>query len=64
MKSELNKLNISDLVTINHKNCDPWCKECIPSCIIEGWTGGNFEIDNFIEKYYGGSFEHHPLFLE
>ena len=62
IESEFNKLNIS----INHKNCDPWCKECVPSYLIEGWTSGNSEIDNFIKdtiynaKYYDGN----PLFLE
>ena len=45
IESEFNKLNVS----INHKNCKPWCKECVPSCIIEGWTSGNSEIDNFIK---------------
>src|SRR5436190_1667772 len=55
IESEFSKLNISDLVTINHENCyQPennklWCKECVPSCIIEGWTSGNSEIDNFIK---------------
>ena len=49
--SEFSKLN---LVTINHDNCfQPpekfWCKECVPSCIIEGWTSGNSEIDHFIK---------------
>ena len=49
--SEFNKLN---LVIINHDNCyQPcekyWCKECVPSCIIEGWTSGNSEIDHFIK---------------
>ncbi|PKC53950.1 hypothetical protein RhiirA1_478252, partial [Rhizophagus irregularis] len=48
VESELDKLNISDndssSVNINHKNCyNPdddklWCKECVPRCIIEGWT--------------------------
>src|SRR3954452_9987352 len=57
--SEFNKLNISDkdlnLVTIDHENCyQPdtgklWCKECVPSCIIEGWTSGNSEMDKFIK---------------
>ena len=71
IESEFSKLNISDLVTINHKNCyQPgnklWCKECVPSCIIEGWTSGNSEIDNFIKdtihnaKYSRG----YPIFLE
>src|SRR5436305_1727241 len=45
IESEFNKLNVS----INHKNCRPWCKECVPSCLIEGWTSGNSEIDNFIK---------------
>src|SRR4051794_16198456 len=53
IESEFNKLNISDkdlnLVTINHENCYPWCKECVPSYLIEGWTSGNSEIDNFIK---------------
>lgn len=44
-ESEINQLNIS---AINHENCDPWCKECAPSCIIES-TSGNSEIDNFIK---------------
>ena len=48
--SEFSKLN---LVINDHKNCyQPpeklWCKECVPSCIIE-WTSGNSEIDNFIK---------------
>ncbi|RIA95354.1 hypothetical protein C1645_816717, partial [Glomus cerebriforme] len=45
VESEFNKLNISDnSVSINHKNCydpdnnKPWCKECVPRCIIEGFT--------------------------
>ncbi|CAB5329862.1 unnamed protein product [Rhizophagus irregularis] len=55
----INKLNISDKdsnpVKINHENCyDPdnkkyWCKECVPRCIIEGWTSGNDDIDNLIK---------------
>src|SRR5947209_3404593 len=53
IESEFNKLNIS----INHENCyQPytgtrklWCKKCVPSCVIEGWTSGNSEIDNFIK---------------
>ena len=81
IESEFNKLNISDLVTINHENCyQPdttrkfWCKECVPSCIIEGWTSGNSEIDNFIKytiynaklnfKYYNGKKIYFPIFLE
>src|ERR1051325_3204860 len=56
MESEFNKLNISNnSVSINHENCYKpkdgklWCKECVPSCIIEGWTSGNSEIDEFIK---------------
>src|SRR5436305_320759 len=79
IESEFNKLNISNLEAINHENCyQPnttrklWCKECVPSCIIEGWTSGNSEIDNFIKdtiynaKYYFNVInkKYHPLFLE
>src|SRR5688572_27703639 len=73
IETEFNKLNISD-EGINHENCyQPhkklWCKECVPSCIIEGCTSGNSEIDNFIKdtiynaKYpkYGSRYS---LFLE
>ena len=45
IESEFDKLNIS----INHENCRLWCKECVPSCLIEGWTSGNSEIDYFIK---------------
>ncbi|PKC54213.1 hypothetical protein RhiirA1_477751, partial [Rhizophagus irregularis] len=42
LASKFNKLNISDnnssSVNINHLKCRPWCKECVPRCIIEGWT--------------------------
>src|ERR1043166_7556928 len=71
IKSEFNKLNISYLVTINHENCyQPpeklWCKECVPSCIIEGWSSGNSEIDNFIKDtiYIATFHKGYPLFLE
>jgi hypothetical protein len=83
LKSLFNKLNISDLLTINHENCyQPknrkfWCKECVPSCIIEGWTSGNSEIDNFIKDtiytiynakldtdYYNYKKTYFPIFLE
>ncbi|PKB97210.1 hypothetical protein RhiirA5_433539 [Rhizophagus irregularis] len=56
--SEFNELNTSDnsnSVKINHENCYDlvnkkfWCKECVPRCIIEGWTSGNDDIDNFIK---------------
>ena len=45
----------SNSENINHKNCyQPdnrkfWCKECVPSCIIEGWTSENSEIDESIK---------------
>src|ERR1044072_9663932 len=56
--SEFDKLNIS----INHKNCRPWCKECVPSCLIEGWTSGNSEIDNFIkDTIYNAKYQNNKL---
>ncbi|GES87604.1 kinase-like domain-containing protein [Rhizophagus clarus] len=74
--SEFNELNIfdrnSNSLKINHENCyDPdnykfWCKECVPRCIIEGWTSGNDDVDNFIkDTIYNVShnFED-PFFLE
>jgi hypothetical protein len=70
IESELNKLNISDKslssLTINHGDCyQPpkklWCKECVPSCIIEGWTSGNFEVDSFIKDTI---YNANPFFLE
>src|SRR5436189_5106609 len=73
IESEFNRLN---LITINHDNCyDPpkklWCKECVPSCIIEGWTSGNSEIDHFIKdtiynakQYYDKIGKFYPRFLE
>jgi hypothetical protein len=74
----MTEFNISDKkfisVKINHKNCyDPnnnkfWCKECVPHCIIEGWTSGNGDIDNFIkDTIYNAKKDSHngyPLFLE
>src|ERR1043165_8581951 len=57
-ESESDKLNIS----INHKNCRPWCKECVPSCLIEGWTSGNSEIDNFIkDTIYNAKYQSNKL---
>ena len=82
IESEFNKLNISDkdsnpVNIINHENCYKpknkklWCKECVPCCIIEGWTSENIEIDEFIKdtiynaklNYYDDS-KYYPLFLE
>src|ERR1051326_714513 len=61
IESEFNKLNIS----INHKYCRPWCKECVPSCLIEGWSSGNSEIDNFIkDSIYNANGYIYPKFLE
>src|SRR5690348_1112820 len=44
----------SNSVNINHEDCyQPpvkyWCKECVPSFTIEGWSSGNSEIDEFIK---------------
>jgi hypothetical protein len=81
IESEFNKLNISDsVITINHENCyQPpqklWCKECVPSCIIEGWTSENPEIDDFIKntiynaksdyRHYNDNKKiYYPMFLE
>ena len=76
MESEFNKLNlVPNSSNVNHENCYKpyedkfWCKECVPSCIIEGWTSGNSEIDEFIKDtiYNVGSFYDngsYPLFLE
>ena len=79
IKSKLsNLINLSisknsNSENVNHENCyQPdnkkfWCKECVPSCIIEGWSSGNSEIDKFIKdtiynaKFYDGGY---PLFLE
>ena len=66
-------IDISDIATINHENCyqpdttgKSWCKECVPSCIIEGWTSGNSEIDEFIkDTIYDAKYQDRcPLFLE
>ena len=74
LESEFDKLNISDKdsnpANINHENCDPWCKECVPCCIIEGWTSENTEIDEFImDTIYNAKMDsingyYCPLFLE
>ena len=72
---EFDNLIISDKNSnsenINHKNCYQhsdkiWCKECVPSCIIEGWSSGNSEIDEFIKDttYNAESYDGCPLFLE
>ncbi|POG70101.1 kinase-like domain-containing protein [Rhizophagus irregularis DAOM 181602=DAOM 197198] len=65
---------------INHENCyrpnddKLWCKECVPRCIIEGWTSGNNGIDEFIkdtiynakysDDYEDDNYPYIPLFLE
>src|ERR1044072_141410 len=72
MESEFSKLNIFDIAIVNHDNCyNPpeklWCKECVPSCIVEGWTSGNSEVDNFIkDTIYNAKYlyDSHPSFLE
>ena len=81
IESKFNKLNVSDrdsnpVITI-HKSCSYcnkpfteklWCKECVPSCIIEGWTSGNSEIDNFIkDTIYNAKYpklDNYPIFIE
>jgi hypothetical protein len=81
IESEFDNLNVSDKdsnsVIINHKNCynekrrRPWCKECVPHCIIE-WTSGNHDIDEFIKDtiydakltYDANYANYYPTFLE
>ncbi|PKY43741.1 hypothetical protein RhiirA4_457809 [Rhizophagus irregularis] len=48
IESELNISNRNQNVI--HENCYPWCKECVPHCIIEGWASGNNDIDEFIKN--------------
>jgi hypothetical protein len=74
VESEFNKLNISNevSVTTNHENCYKpkddklWCKECVPRCIVEGWTSENHDIDEFIKDtiYNAKLYRKNPLFLE
>ena len=60
----------SNSANIDHKNCSRifWCKECVPSCLIEGWSSGNSEIDKFIkDTIYNPGYDHYdgyPLFLQ
>ncbi|GES80894.1 kinase-like domain-containing protein [Rhizophagus clarus] len=62
IESELNELNIIDTDSgISCKNCFSWCQKCVPRCLIEGWTSGNNDIDEFIKgtiysSYDGTSF--------
>ncbi|GBB89029.1 hypothetical protein RclHR1_01570001 [Rhizophagus clarus] len=77
-KSLFKKLKIFDKDTnpikaIYHGNCykqdegAPWCKEYVPRCIIEGWTSGNNDIDDFIKEtiYDARSYSDYvSLFLE
>ena len=62
LKSLFSKLKLK----IRHKHRYPWCKECVPSCLIEGWTSGNSEIDHFIKDtiYNAKSYDGYPMFLE
>ncbi|CAB4485824.1 unnamed protein product [Rhizophagus irregularis] len=81
IESEFNTLSISNRNSIiNHENCyrpnddKLWCKECVPCCIIEGWTSGNNGIDEFIkdtiynakysDDYEDDNYPYIPLFLE
>ena len=60
---------VSNSVITNH-DCSGiyWCKECVPSFIIEGWSSGNSKIDEFIKDTIYGAKHHkysdYPLFLE
>ena len=65
----------SNSANINHKDSNSvitnhdcfgsyWCKECVPSCLIE-WSSGNSEIDEFIKNtIYDAKGNYYPLFLE
>ena len=62
----------SDSVNTNHEDCYQlpekyWCKECVPSCLIDGWSSGNSEIDEFIKDTIYNAKRHkysdNPLFL-
>src|SRR5581483_11729129 len=67
--SILNK--VSNSVNTNHNDCYKpkdkkfWCKECVPSCLIE-WSSGNSDIDEFIKHtiYDANYLVGYPLFLE
>src|SRR5271154_3488688 len=72
VESEFNKLNISNevSVTTNHENCYKpyntprklWCKECVPRCIVEGWTSENHDIDEFIkDTIYNAKYYYDPV---
>ncbi|CAB4436878.1 unnamed protein product [Rhizophagus irregularis] len=66
VEAEFNKLNFSDndlnSEYIDHI-CWPWCKECVPRCLIEGWTSGNNDIDELIKDTIYNA-ENDDLFLE
>ncbi len=55
---------VSNSVIANHEDCyQPkdkkfWCKECVPSCLIEGWSSGNSEIDKFIKDTIYNAINH------
>ena len=58
LKILFSKLNMS----INHENCNPWCKECVPSCLIKGWASGDSKIDNFIkDTIYNAKYQSNKL---
>jgi len=58
---------VSNSINTNH-DCSGmfWCKECVPSFIIDGWSSGNSEIDEFIkDTIYNSTGNYgYPLFLE
>ena len=73
METEFNKLNISDRDSDVKKNCsycnkpfteELWCKECDPFRIVEGWTSGNPDIDNFIKDTMYNARDNESDFLE
>ncbi|UZO13285.1 uncharacterized protein OCT59_004789 [Rhizophagus irregularis] len=69
LASKFNKLMHKDCYKSSNEK--PWCKECVPRCIIEGWTSENHDIDEFIKdtiynakiKYINNDV-YYPLFLE
>ncbi|PKC03103.1 kinase-like protein [Rhizophagus irregularis] len=45
----------ADKIINKHKDCyneedyKPWCKECVPNYIIEGWSSENHDVNEFIK---------------
>ncbi|UZO02735.1 uncharacterized protein OCT59_021214 [Rhizophagus irregularis] len=66
------KSNISG-ENFNHKNCsycnkpfteELWCKKCDPFRIMEGWTSGNSDIDEFIKDTMYNARDNEYAFLK